>query len=128
LLEEERDYIEKLLAMEGRRSFRAKGCWRNAQRLILRDHCEEKRLRYWEGLMDGSIPHAWLTINGKVIDVTQEAVRRKCKRDGIEATSAPPDYFGISMGRRVVLRHVLQTGEWGPIIEEADLWRFLWGN
>jgi hypothetical protein len=77
LPEGERDYIKRVMA-DSHHSFRAKICWKNAQVLILYD--DEKRLRYWEGRMDG-IQHAWVTINDKVVDVTIEAAARKLKRD-----------------------------------------------
>src|SRR5215469_13445390 len=91
LLHGEREYIEKLMARRGRRSFRAKQCYANAQRLILAD--TEKRLRYWEGTLHCecfSIPHAWITIRGKVVDVTHEAAQLKEKRFGLPLETVPP--------------------------------------
>jgi len=44
--------------------------------------------------VDGAIPHAWLTINGKVVDVAREAAGCKRKRD----------YFGTCIDRRTVDR------------------------
>ena len=116
----ERRYVEKLIASNGRRSFRAKNCYMNAQRLILYD--TEKRLRYWEGALNGSIPHAWVTIHGKVVDVTREAAQRKLKRLGIPPSTTLPDYSGgVYISRHAVLRHVMKTNEWGPIRCERDM-------
>jgi hypothetical protein len=51
-----------------------------ARKSILADR-EKKRLRYWEGEWP---PHAWLTINGKVVDVTREAADRRLREMGHE--------------------------------------------
>ena len=115
----ERSYIEKLIALNGPRSFRAKNCYRNAQRLILYD--TEKRLRYWEGALNGLIPHAWVTIHGKVVDVTREAVQRKLKRLGLPLGDVPDYSGGVCISRHAVLRHVMKTNEYGPIRCERDM-------
>jgi hypothetical protein len=54
----------------GRKVFREKECFHNAQRIVMADKTET--LRYVEGyrLDDFAIHHAWATINGKVIDTT----------------------------------------------------------
>jgi hypothetical protein len=63
--------------------FAAKNCWANAQRLWVPDQLCEKRLSYWECRY--LIPHAWVTIRGKVVDVTAEAYERWCRRHKIAA-------------------------------------------
>jgi hypothetical protein len=78
----ERDYLEKVIAdAGGKRPFHVKQCWKNAQELICHDG--EGRLRYCEGFLDDTIPHAWVTIAGKVFDVTAEAVDRRLKRGAV---------------------------------------------
>jgi hypothetical protein len=94
---------------------RVKSCYTNAQRILMEDSRRGKRLRYWEGLMDGEIPHAWLTINGKVVDVTADVLRRKLKRLGIPECDEAGRYAGVRIDRRTVLQHILETNLYGPI-------------
>jgi hypothetical protein len=116
LTDREREYVEKLIReVGGRRSLRAKRCWRNAQKLILADR--EKRLRYCEG-EESSIPHAWVTINGKVVDVTREAADRRLREMGHELPQEERAYSGEVINRRTVLRRVLAAKEWGPLREK----------
>jgi hypothetical protein len=117
LTDAEREYVEKLIArIGGRRSIRAKACWRNSQRLLLND--DKRRLRYWEcGL---PIPHAWVTINGKVVDVTAEAANRALKRMGYSPDgSTNYQYRGVTVNRDVVLKHVHQTHSFGAVLGET---------
>jgi len=102
-------YIQNLLAAYGKRSFRVKKCWSNAQRLMLYD--DENRLRYWEGFKDACIPHAWVTVSGKVVDVTHEAQ----KRLGYVAKNQVPSYEGIRINRRTQRRAMLRTNQYGPV-------------
>ena len=69
LTDDERQYIESLIDKVGRRMIRSKRCWANSQRMLMED--DENRLCYWECSLP--IPHAWVTINGKIVDVTYEA-------------------------------------------------------
>jgi hypothetical protein len=113
----ERRYIETLIGqIGGRRTIRAKSCWKNSQRLILNDH--EKRLRYCEGGFP--MPHAWVTINGKIVDVTAEAIVRCLKRRG-RRPDREYEYLGVVINRRTMLRHLLRTNVWGPVIP-TDNW------
>lgn len=109
LTDGERQYIEALVAQYGgRRYFRIKRCWTNAQSLMLLD--DAKRLRYCEGYLDGYIPHAWVTINGKVVDLTLEAVTRS--------------YWKYTIGIAIVyrasrdLKGVLRTAPLRQVISE----------
>jgi hypothetical protein len=51
-------------------------CFRNAQAVLMSDYNSpfgSKSLRYFEGYVpspDGAAPHAWIEINGKVVDIT----------------------------------------------------------
>jgi hypothetical protein len=103
LTDEERQYVEKVKRAAGIRSLRPKACWRNAQNLMLHD--DEKRLRYWECGYDGAgIPHAWVTINGKIVDVTHEAADRKSRREK-EGPLSPFDYTrGVQIDRATMLK------------------------
>ena len=105
LSESERQYIEKLVVDNGGRwCFRIKKCYRNAQRLILAD--SDRRLRYWEGYIEGEILHAWVTINGKVVDLT------------VEAHNDPSgwNYIGIVIDCPTVLRHLLEYEEHSSVL------------
>ncbi len=113
LTEFQRKYVEQLAAHH-KIHFSPDQCYRNGQRLIIRD--SEKRLRYWEGLR-GGVPYSWLTIDGKVIDVTAEAVRREAERRGVAESGEHSDYRGIVVSRREVLRHILETSEYGPVVD-----------
>jgi hypothetical protein len=80
----EREYVEGVIAaLGGRRTIRKKRCWYNAQRMMVHD--KEGRFWYWE--CADPIPHAWVTINDKVVDITAEAAARSMKRRGF-----PPPY------------------------------------
>jgi len=118
LSEREKQYVEKLIAYwGGRRSFRSKQCWKNAQRLIIAD--DERRLRYCEGNSSNSgapIPHAWVTIHGKVVDVTREAAIRKLKRMKI-SMPMEREYAGVAINRRRVLKHVQRAGYWCSFVD-----------
>jgi hypothetical protein len=107
LTDGERQYIERLLALNGRGSFKAKQCYQNAQILILDD--DEHRLRYCEGWLNDDIPHAWLTINGKVFDVTIEAANLNNKQNR---------YFGVVVNRRTVRQHLLRTKHYAAVLPE----------
>ncbi len=118
LTDHEREYINKLIACWGaRRSFRIKQCYRNAQRLIQGD--SDKRLRYCEGYLNGTIPHAWLLINGKVVDVTAEARDRYIHRHRMENSDEDDTYFGFVIDRRTVRRHLLLSSEWSAVISRT---------
>ena len=118
LTESEREYVEKLIRdIGGRRAIHVKACWRNAQRLILAD--TEKRLRYWE--CGFPIPHAWVTINGKVVDVTHDAAVRWLKCRGITAGQTSHKYRGVVVNRRRVLPHILRTSRYDAVLGQT-LW------
>ncbi len=110
----ERRYIERVVAAcGGRRCFRVKRCYKNAQLLITHD--DAKRLRYWEGYLDDSIPHAWVTINGKIVDLTQEAIMRQRRKAGYVQGDGRPEYRGTVIDRRTLARHIIKTGYYDAV-------------
>lgn len=113
LTDRERRYIDHLIATCGVRSFRIKQCYKNAQRLMTFD--TEKRLRYCEGYLDGSVPHAWVTINGKVVDVTGEALDRYLRRIH-RVSDGKRSYFGTVIDRLTLARHIAHTNTHGPVV------------
>lgn len=48
-----------------------KQCYRNSQRFIVESDLAP-RLTYVEGVVDGHIPHAWLLLDGQILDLTLE--------------------------------------------------------
>jgi hypothetical protein len=121
LTDSERRYVETLItAIGGWRSIRSGACFRNAQRLLFHDR--QRRLRYCESAQP--FAHAWVTINKKIVDVTEEARARQLKRTGM-----PPhvvrglreigrfDYSrGVTINRRTVLRHVRRVNRWDSVL------------
>jgi hypothetical protein len=75
---------------------------------------QEKRLRYCESTQ--GIEHAWITIKGKVVDVTAEASTRALRRMGYTKTCSY-DYVGVVINRRTVFRKLWRNGCWNSIIE-----------
>jgi hypothetical protein len=76
----------------------------------LEDH--DNRLEYFEGYFASAkmpipIPHAWLSLNGKVVDLTARALWKRYESD----------YLGISVPRRIIHSHLSRTGFWGPVTE-----------
>lgn len=80
LTPKERAIVQKAisLAVESGNEMELHQCFRNAQAVLVADstHAEGSgQLRYHEGYVpspQGAAPHAWLTINGKIADVTLE--------------------------------------------------------
>lgn len=120
LTERECEYVEQLIAkIGGRGTIRAKACWRNAQRLLIADW-DARRLQYWEcGL---PIPHAWVTINGKVVDVTAGAVERALKRMGFTPDGSTNHNYrgGVIVQRDAVLKNIKNKHVFGPVLGETS--------
>lgn len=121
LTNSERRYVETLIAETGGwRAIRSGACFRNAQRLLFADG--QRRLRYWESTLP--FAHAWLTINGKVLDVTAEAKAWQLKRDGMPEAAIRAlraigsfDYSaGVAINRRTVWKHFWQVNRWDAVL------------
>jgi hypothetical protein len=82
---------------------KAKQCYANSQRLVTR-FFEFEYFEYAEGFITGGILHAWLLLNGKVVDVTLDRTTH--------------DYFGIVIPRKWVIAHNLKTNAHGPLIND----------
>jgi hypothetical protein len=69
-------------------------CFRNSQILTLADHELEggsSSLRYFEGHIvsnEGAVPHAWIEINGKIVDATL-----MCSPQGLRVLTKTQYYF-----------------------------------
>ena len=84
-----------------------KKCFYNAQMLALTDNSGQ--IKYCEGYALSIIPlnHAWIEINGKVVDVTWE------KDGGGHILGTFPDtksYFGFNMSNSDIRKKQLKTG------------------
>lgn len=85
----------------------------NAQRLRLEAlFSRESRIQYCEGYIawDNSplaLDHAWITIDGKVVDVTLRAMSKKKLHS----------YFGMVVPVRLMLRNQRLTERYSPVIE-----------
>jgi hypothetical protein len=94
--------------------FETKACYITAQKLIT---CHDgmgggDELQYCEGYIawDGAplpIDHAWVTINGKVVDVTLRA-KSKTERHS---------YYGVEVPVKLLVKHMLETRYYCPVIE-----------
>jgi hypothetical protein len=74
-------------------TFEVKECFYNAQALAMSD--ETETIRYHEGFALGHffpVHHAWVTINGKVVDLTWRNVRLADDADAYEALADPLDH------------------------------------
>jgi hypothetical protein len=91
---EARTIIALVNAYGGLKQFEAQHCFSNAQKLIAKDM--GKALKYHEGfavidLVNDLTHHAWVTINGKAVDVTWRAAFKK-RFPGSHAS-----YFGVEI-------------------------------
>lgn len=116
LSEEEKAYVDKVVsACGGFRFFKTRQCYMNAQTLLMRDL--ERRFEYWEGWYADTTKailafhHAWLTINGKVVDMTVEALHRKYPE------REPKDYFGVPIPRNDVMKNMVATEHYAGLTE-----------
>jgi len=124
LTDSERRYVDTLItAIGGWRSIRSGACFRNAQRLLFAD--SQRRLRYREGTRP--FAHAWVTINKKIVDVTEEARARQLKRTmpshvvrGLREIGRFDYSRGVTINRRTVLRHVRRVNRWDSVLNYHD--------
>jgi hypothetical protein len=112
---EARLVVEAARAIGGLASVLPKQCYKNAQQIILNDF--QNRFEYVEGFVANEnlppLDHAWLLLNGKVVDLTLRARNLKYSKSQRE----PDDYIGIVIARNVVRRNALRTGKYGPVVE-----------
>lgn len=131
LTDEELGWLFKLI--NGKR-FAVKQCYYNSQ-LFLMDakfHDHEHELRYVEGYSIGVIPvqHGWLTLNGKVIDLTmrlQEKLKRQspvCRnRLGNRVLGEFPadrEYFGVIFDTDHVCQEMVSSGTARSLIDDWE--------
>jgi hypothetical protein len=117
LTEREREQVRRV---SGRKRFAQKRCFYNAQRLVL----DDPTLRYGEGqlwLMLGSyltpVHHAWVVVNGKVVDPT---------RGVMGLIPSLTLYRGKTFGVARVRENVSRTLECGPLLRWSDVHNGAW--
>jgi hypothetical protein len=96
-------------------------CFSNAGEFCLA-HADAE---YWEGFWDCGLDtkpllHAWVVLDGHVIDFTAEDMDRRVTRKPAGVTPLPPDantYFGVHVPTNFIRRRVEQTRMWEPMSE-----------
>jgi len=118
-----------------RRDFPIKQCFYNSQMLLTFgfDQSDENDVFYVEGYSNAIIPiqHGWLSLNGKVIDLTMRLNKfdgpftRKLKSNKFKdrVIGEFPDnreYFGVKFTRSQVQQFMLQTETAGSMIDDWE--------
>lgn len=121
LTREERDYID----LCGWKSHRMKQCWVNAQTSALTMPPREgMTLLYTEGFMTTGlgigINHAWLSLNGKIVDTTIRIDHRKrgtARNRPLGIIPEDWEYYGVELDPLECL-HSQEHDEIGPLIDD----------
>lgn len=87
---------------------------------------------YWEGFWDCGLDtkplhHAWVVLDGRVIDFTAEDVDRRVARKPAGVMPVPPAdnaYFGVHVPTDFIRRRVEKTRMWEPVSEMYLLQEF----
>lgn len=114
----------------GPEAFPVKQCYQNAQTLLFHEHLRgERRFVYHEGYMLSAggplaVHHAWLTLNGKVVDPTADALRR-----GREVTRTEKfHYFGLPVKLEHVAAHQVMHQEYSGVTENRKMLEKVFGK
>ena len=90
-----------------------KECYRNAQSFSIHSRAE-----YYEGYWakEGrAVHHAWVVVDGEVIDLTAEAGDRLKRKLGISPAVSPGVYCGMLVPTEFILCQMQQTRCWLPV-------------
>ena len=104
-----------LKAAVGRRTFAKKECFYNAHMLVMQDMTDT--LVYTEGWAFGglvSVHHGWVTLNGKVVDVTWD-------KEGQPIMGTLPEgweYYGVEFDKDAILGRMARTGRAMSVIDD----------
>jgi hypothetical protein len=105
----------------GLQSFQQKRCYENSAMLIAKD--DGQRLAYCEGYLRdstvGVVEHSWITIGGKVVDLTLRAADREIGR----RNGTTREYFGVVIPREILRQMQNETQYYGPYLNKPSLWR-----
>lgn len=128
------DELDWLFRVIGHQRFAIKQCYYNSQMLLMsaRFHEEPHELRYVEGYATGVIPvmHGWLTLNGKVVDLTmrlrkdfkrQSAIHQRRLQNRVLG-EFPEDrcYYGVTFDTAHVAREMITTGLARTLIDDWE--------
>lgn len=121
LTPEEIGYIDR----SGWQKHEPRECYHNAQSTALKMPVQEGMdLMYVEGFVSkGSgyaVYHAWLSLNGKLVDTTLRTEDGECRVMGIIPEGS--EYYGVELETLECL-HSFQHGGMGPIIDD---WQCGW--
>ncbi len=128
------DELKWLFEIIGTQRFAVKQCYYNSQILLMNTVFLDNRheLRYVEGYAMGiiPIPHGWLTLNGKVVDLTmrlRENLKRKSpvnrKRLMDRALGEFPEefeYCGVTFETKHVQQEIVRTGLARTLIDDWE--------
>lgn len=106
--------IEETKAWKKHRKPKYKECFYNAQMFFLT--CEKGE--YFEGYCyDNLIPvhHAWIVIDGCVVDFTLEARDRSLARQKIKSNSLDAVYLGVMVPKETIMKHIVKHGVSEPV-------------
>jgi hypothetical protein len=116
--------------MTGRSYFDASKCFANTQQALLfwwmdtefRGPGKKIHLKYCEGCAVVPFLHAWLLVNGKVWDPTDEPNARKVARLGRKWES-PDSYIGAEFDTAFILRRMVEKRGWVGVLDD---WEAKW--
>ena len=115
--------LNAVLSVAGGRRWRIKECFHNAQMLAAMDI--SGRLKYVEGYAIGHLVpvlHAWVSVNGKVVDLTWRLESRRRGSFGDRILGVIPEdraYYGVEFGDTDLIRkRILSTGFANPMIDD----------
>lgn len=99
LTAEEQAVVDRAIALAAKSGYimELHQCFRNAQAVLAADHTHpegSRTLCYHEGYApapEGAAPHAWVTVNGKIVDVTLQV------SDKYESLFDKIKYYGAEM-------------------------------
>ena len=123
LTSDEKEYLKLLPIAECLK----KMCYQNAQRLLLffppRGDKKKMQLQYIEGYAtNGILPvqHAWLSLNGKVVDPTFGPLDSLFRRKHRILGEFPPNfkYFGVVVSESHIREFIFNHQIWSSIVDD----------
>ena len=125
------DVEQKYVKQISRGNYPIKQCYRNSQIVALTTRPTDITLQYVEGFVDAGlglpISHAWLSVNGKVVDLTLRIKNESYKR----VHGVIPDnyeYYGVEMNTDEC-KHCIKHGQHISLIDDWECgWPKLMGG
>ena len=114
--------------------FKTRQCYRNAQVLLLfmSNICNKVDIRYVEGVASADlipVDHAWITLNGKVIDLTWGPMKKVAHKDRIylrrtsRVLGVLPEgyeYLGIEFTEEQVMKYLIAHGMYSSLLDDYE--------